>query len=1343
MLSRISLNRFLIMKKIITILVAIVSVHILSAQNAQMVIPFDNSKNIIRDVVLSPDNKYIATCFQDNLILISESNTGKLILRLEGLKIEFSPNNKYFILGGENGSYQLYDFKSGKALFEPWSSGTRFPILMKFSPESDELITNFSHEIVVYSISEKKIKKRVLREKSDFAKIKNKLIQFGGVTNEDLMELYDAVYFDSSGSTIMVKHGATLDLYNSRSLKFIKTLDFSTGISKINSVVKLDSVIYVVGELGIEGGEEGVLTSRFMKCILDEKMNISSSKIILECNVGGYYKDELGLNWDNYYMYKIKLINDNIALFKSFDYNNGVQEARATVVDIYSLILDSCLFSLHPERSSLDYDDIQDVSNDLTYAAIINGYNSYSKRIIHREDTLYVVGGDEEFKEVFYKSVGFLDNSKINYVEEVAGASNILTNNSLVNITDNSLRSLYYDFETSPKLVSLQDTLNVVYQAEPALHLMSKKGDTTYVFDANGFVKFRLRGEFICHDYENKKSVFYSNEDGVQIYDAVSNSVIYKLLNQQFLGSQIDAALSFSNKLIAISPHDWSNDSTRTVYVYSVVSGTLLKTLVFSTPYWVGGLSFDNLGKKLCLNYAFKGGFEVRDWEKDSLICKGDDRSCHFLDGNKTFYLYGFDSRDSYTFTLGASDSCFSNQYFKKSLSFYPSVSSIGGINHSIGESSKTILLAGIDNSIVKVKSSSLNFGNDDELDVETIEMPSFIERANYIKEEEFILAEDVYGRYYLIDDKTNKLLYTLLFLPNQNWLIYDEHYRFDGTPGAIDKLYFVCGLEVIDLAQLKDELWVPGLAEKIINNQDILINDKLAPKLSELNICELTPVIEPIEQDDKRMLKYRITPRKGGLGTTEVYINSNLTYSFEPSQLESITEQGQLVYYLNIGTDSIQQFLAGDINSVHPVLVKAKAKGSGIYSRGETAIVVQTEPKTSPRFYGIFIGVNDYGNPKREDSDLRYRDLLYAAKDARSLSTAVSKTAENLFHQDCHIYNLTGTGAEAPTKENLRSVLDDIGKQAKASDVLYIFFAGHGDIIDSSGYKQIRFMLQQADKTNPKSASFGVEELSKWCHPQNIKAQKRVFVFDACHSGQIIKETNNFRGDDEGLRIRQLDKLKDKNGMMILAASADDESAYEDETLEQGVLTYHLLQVMTEQPNDTMLQVRKWFDETIEEVKDYSRINGNEQEPSSFGDGYFEIGNVNTEVREAIKITCPKTRVGTCVFVAQGQAKQQFPNVKQRVNEYFASKGRGDQLIYSRNTDKAYRTEGLYLQIKDETQVTYDLYRGEELAKSGIELPLRKYNNEDDLVQAIVTSIALEIEALSKQDERCKLMSK
>ena len=595
-----------------------------------------------------------------------------------------------------------------------------------------------------------------------------------------------------------------------------------------------------------------------------------------------------------------------------------------------------------------------------------------------------------------------------------------------------------------------------------------------------------------------------------------------------------------------------------------------------------------------------------------------------------------------------------------------------------------------------------------------------------------------------LWDAATGKALYTRLQLEGDDWLVYDEHYRFDGTPGAIDYLYLTCGLEVIDLAQVKDSLWVPGLVEKIMNGDSILIHDRPAPKLKDLNICDLTPVIEPIDKGDKGLYRYKIIPRNGGLGETEVYINGNLTYKFKPEQLQKKLEQKKEVYYLSFSSDTLQGFLTGEKNSANPILVKAKVKGSGIYGRGVISSVVKTTEKENPKFFGLFIGVNDYGNPTKESSAQRYRDLDFAKKDADDLANAVEATARNLFKEDCRIYRLTGTGNSdsVPSKANLQNVLKEIGENAKASDILYIFFAGHGDIPEKSGEKEIRFILHKADKKNLMSSSFGVEELTEWCHPKNIKAQKRVLVFDACHSGQIINQTMAFngRGDDEATRRRQLDKLKDKNGMMILAAAADNESAYEDETLNQGVLTYHLLQVMKEQTKDTSLEIRSWFDETIDLVKDYSRANGNQQEPNSFGDGRFEIGNITNEVRQNIDISCPKTRIGMCVFSdPTGEAEALYPKLKEKVNQYFTSASSRGSLVFSKNLDKAYRVEGTYILVKKKVQIRYKVFIGETQLSEAISLPAIKGQSEEELVQLLTESITAEIERLDKRDEKCK----
>jgi hypothetical protein len=468
------------------------------------------------------------------------------------------------------------------------------------------------------------------------------------------------------------------------------------------------------------------------------------------------------------------------------------------------------------------------------------------------------------------------------------------------------------------------------------------------------------------------------------------------------------------------------------------------------------------------------------------------------------------------------------------------------------------------------------------------------------------------------------------------------------------------------------------------------------------------------------------------------------LTYIFKPEQLEKKREQNNDIYYLSILSDSLQDFLTGEKGAaINPIVVKSKVKGSGIYSRGARSMIIKKTNEENPKFYGLFIGVNDYGNPSKETSDLRYKNLDFAAKDANDLAHAVEATARNLFKEDCYIYNLTGIGTSdnIPSRTNIQKALKEIGEKAKASDILYIFFAGHGDIPETKGNKEIRFILHNADKRNLKTSSFGVDELSDWCHPKNIKAQKRVFVFDACHSGQIINQTMAFngRGDDDAARIRQLDKLKDKNGMMILAASADDERAYEDETLNQGVLTYYLLQAIKE-AEDTTLMVRQWFDEAIKGVIEYSRVNGNKQEPNSYGDGRFEIGNITEQVRSIIDISCPKTRIGLCVITdPTGDAEAIYPTLNKKIKSHFTKNISRGSLIYSKNSDKAYRIEGSYRLDKKKIQIRFKIYFGDKQMGEAIVLPPIKNKSEDELVEIMVQSIQSEIERIDKRDEKCK----
>ena len=135
-----------------------------------------------------------------------------------------------------------------------------------------------------------------------------------------------------------------------------------------------------------------------------------------------------------------------------------------------------------------------------------------------------------------------------------------------------------------------------------------------------------------------------------------------------------------------------------------------------------------------------------------------------------------------------------------------------------------------------------------------------------------------------VIDVASRQIKYHLRIFENGDWLAYDDDYHYDGTPGAREQLYFTCGLEIIELAQLKDALYVPGLVDKIMSGQPIQY-----PKLSELEICGTLPLIE---KEKDAPYHYTITPRKLGLKRVELYVNGKRVMSKKPEELKKVEKE-------------------------------------------------------------------------------------------------------------------------------------------------------------------------------------------------------------------------------------------------------------------------------------------------------------------------------------------------------------------------------------------------------------------------------------------------------------------
>ena len=475
---------------------------------------------------------------------------------------------------------------------------------------------------------------------------------------------------------------------------------------------------------------------------------------------------------------------------------------------------------------------------------------------------------------------------------------------------------------------------------------------------------------------------------------------------------------------------------------------------------------------------------------------------------------------------------------------------------------------------------------------------------------------------------ETGEVLYTFFTVDSADYLIVDKDNHYDGTQSARKLLYFTCGTETISLEQVKDQLWVPNLAERI--NKGETIN---AQKLSDLNICNLTPLVDTLEQTG---LQYRfyITPRLGGLGVTIVYVNGIEVNRYTPQQLKLLKGQ----YQLFIDKKELQVFFAS--NKENLISVKSLTAKSSISSRSVSVSEKRNEKKAAlPNLYAVVVGVSDY---KGEGLDLKF-----AAKDAVDMANAIDASAKKLLNTDgrehVFIYKVhTGAGRDKfPEKNSIRQLFTEIAGKAQPNDILLVFFAGHG-VMES---EKNQFYFLTADASNGtvsgalKNVGISTEELTDWIKPQSIKAQKRILILDACNSGQAIKEIISFnqdgknllasRGDEKGKQAKAIEKLNEKSGMFILSASAGDQKAYEMGKFNQGVLTYSLLKAIKEEPDiledRQYLNISRWFNAAEKSVVELARETGARQQPQVVSTTNFNIGVVDEDVRNKIVLPFEK----------------------------------------------------------------------------------------------------------------------
>jgi WD40 repeat protein len=583
-----------------------------------------------------------------------------------------------------------------------------------------------------------------------------------------------------------------------------------------------------------------------------------------------------------------------------------------------------------------------------------------------------------------------------------------------------------------------------------------------------------------------------------------------------------------------------------------------------------------------------------------------------------------------------------------------------------------------------------------------------------------FLFSTSLDGTVRVWDRATGRPAATLMSFRDGEWAVVDPEGRFDAANGGdIDGMHWAVGLETIELNQLKERYYEPGLLAKILG-----FNDEPLRPVEAFAELEMHPETE-VEMDGAR-LRIRLVNRGGGIGRVVVSVNGK-EVSADAREPDSDPNASSLDLMLDL--TGHPYFQPGEDNEIE---VRAFNALGYLASRGtKVSRRVTGEPIPDPSLWALVVGVSDYAG--------EMIDLRYAEKDAVDMARALELGAANLFGaQRAQVRLLTTAegvpGALPPTKENLERALEEIGAEASSNDILIVYLAGHG-VTHGGPEGDFYYLTAEASSGNledpavRRQRAISSEELTQLI--QGVAATKQVLILDTCGAGRVVEQLTEDR-DVSSSQKRALERLKDRMGLFVLAGSAADAVSYEASRFGQGLLTYSLLLGMRGAAlrEEQFVDVGTLFAHSVDQVPTLAAEIGGIQEPllaTPRGGRSFDIGQLAEEDRSRIPVATPKPFVLRAVFQDEVRLVDHL-RLAARVNEALrTASARGSEarfvFVDAADLPGAYTLAGRYEVTGTAISVTV------VLSRTDIEPTRFEVNGEIDDLEGLVSAIVEEVE--------------
>jgi WD40 repeat protein len=439
---------------------------------------------------------------------------------------------------------------------------------------------------------------------------------------------------------------------------------------------------------------------------------------------------------------------------------------------------------------------------------------------------------------------------------------------------------------------------------------------------------------------------------------------------------------------------------------------------------------------------------------------------------------------------------------------------------------------------------------------------------------------------------KTRKLIVTLFNGTDGEWVMWTPQGYYTGSPGT-DK---IVGWQInkgpeqasdyVGAEQLHQHLNRPDIVERAI----ILASAEQAVREAPGTALKLADLLS------RPVPRFKIvTPISGAIargGSTTVTITTEAT----PDPIKSIRVQvnGCQIKVLTpeigsggfpSGEQLLDVPLAKGRNEVRVTLTNAigeKAEGVTIAHEGEGAL------DKRGTLYIIAIGVDRYPGLGKHCGENQHSscDLRFSGADARALVEVAEKRLAPS-HANV-VKRVLINGAKVKDAPTARNILDsiDLLKQAKETDTVLLFIAGHG-FNDGPNY---RFLPTDAERTG--SAYRGSTVVPWYALQEAVETAKghRVLLIDTCHAGNAYNQ--------------RLGNAAYHANIIAYTAARFDQTALESPKLGHGLFTYAMVEGLDgkgELASKQQISTKELADYVTKRVEQLAKSINAEQEPQYF----------------------------------------------------------------------------------------------------------------------------------------------